>query len=364
MQEEFKKAHEQVLIEKYFRHCYEEKKDGGYGVPQPYSYYEPVILDAIFRFPNSLSIQNCAASLDEEVFIENDADVAFHRHLAYFPPIWHTNRFFVVQIVIKGEFTSYVADRELHMQRGNICIIAPGARHALGCFSDVNVLCILIRKSTFENAFLGILQDSNSILADFFSRILYEMNPHPFLHFQCKWDTQLSQILYMAYHESLENKAYRRRMLNSLIDNFFIMLLRNHEKDVVFPDNASSRQSRNLILMMRYIQDHYTTVTLKELSSLYNYSERQIQRIIKTNMGLSFTEIIENTKMKEAARLLKETHWSVTKIADILGYNNLGNFREIFRKTYGKSPLEYRKFSREITDISLAVSPEKGESKR
>lgn len=342
MLEEFKKNNEQLLIEKQFRH-YFEQAESDYRYPNYYQYFEPVILQAISLFPDSLTLQNCAATLDEEVFIESGSDVAFHRHLAYFPPIWHTNHFFVVQIVLDGEFISYVGDWKLHMKKGNICIIAPDARHALGCFSDSNVLCLLIRKSTFEQAFLEILQDSGSVLSDFFSRILYEMNPHPFLHFECEWDVKLMQILYMAYYESLQNDPYRNRMLNSLIDNFFIMLLRNHEKDVTFAENNSGRHNANLILMMKYIQENYKTANLKELAAMFNYSERQVQRILKNYTGMSFTEMVQNTKMKEASRLLKETHYPVYKIAAELGYNNLGNFREIFHKTYGQSPLDYRK---------------------
>ena len=46
--------------------------------------------------------------------------------------------------------------------------------------------------------------------------------------------------------------------------------------------------------------------------------------------------------MKEAARLLRGSNYPISKIADVLGYNNQGNFRDIFRKTYGQSPTEYR----------------------
>ena len=114
---------------------------------------------------------------------------------------------------------------------------------------------------------------------------------------------------------------------------------------------------------MKYIQDHYTTVTLKELADLFNYSERQVQRILKTYMGLSFTEIIQNAKMKEAARLLRGSNYPISKIADVLGYNNQGNFRDIFRKTYGQSPTEYRHTHRkeQMNDQPGIRPDEKGE---
>ena len=342
MSEEFKKSPDHLSIEKQLR-CFYEQADEEYSIPHSYEYYEPVIHQAISMFPDSLSLQSCAAILREDTFIEDGSDVAFYHHLSYFPPIWHTNQFFVIHIVMEGEFVSYILDKEFIMKKGNICIIAPETGHALSCFSEANVVCIFIRKSTFEKAFISILRDNDSILSDFFCQIFYETNSHPFLHFQCDPDPHLMRILSIAYRESLDNNPYRNRMINNLIDNFFIMLLRNHEKDVAFEENSRAGNSANFIPMMRYIQDNYRTIKLKELAAMFNYSERQVQRILKNNLGLSFTELIQSVKMKEAANLLLKTNYTVSKIAADLGYVNMGNFREIFRKTYGKSPLEYRK---------------------
>ena len=352
MQEAFSKDKKQLLIEEYFRHCYEKAGDTEYQYPHTYRYYREELQGAAEMF----SIQITEENLEEEVLQEKDIDVHFHHQPAFFPPVWHTNNFFSVQIMLDGEFTGFVADQKIPMRKGNICIVAPEARHALSCFSEGNLLCLLIRRSTFEKAFLGVLQDKESILADFFSRILYGLNPHPFLFFPCEWDPALMEVLKNAYLESLRCDEFRNRMVNSLVDQFFIMLLRNHGSDVVF-GNISIRKSENLLAIMKYIQDHYTTVTLKELADLFNYSERQVQRILKTYMGLSFTEIIQNAKMKEAARLLLGSNYPISKIADVLGYNNQGNFRDIFRKTYGQSPTEYRNTrGREQKNIQPGIS--------
>ena len=270
MQKAFSKDKKQLLIEEYFRHCYEKAGDTEYQYPHTYKYYREELQGAAEMF----SLQITEGNLEEEVLQEKDIDVHFHHQPAFFPPVWHTNSFFSVQIMLDGEFTGYIADQKIRMRRGNICIVAPEARHALSCFSDGNLLCILIRRSTFEKAFLGVLRDKESILADFFSRILYGLNPHPFLFFPCAWDPALMEILKNAYLESLRNDEFRNRMVNSLVDQFFIMLLRNHGSDVVFGNN-SVRKSENLLSILKYIQDHYTTVTLKELADLFNYSERQ-----------------------------------------------------------------------------------------
>ena len=345
MSDVFDKTPDRLEIEAALLHLAEQTKDPTYYIPHEYEYYEQVILRANALYPHSLTLQKCAALLREDAFFEEGMDTAFHHHLSCFPPIWHTNRFFVVQIVLEGSYTSYIANREFTMSRGDICIISPDSRHAFSCLSDGNLLCLLIRKSTFERAFFGILQKNDNILADFFQRTLYNANPHPFLYFRSDWDPGLMGPLREAYREYLGHRSFQRYMMNNLIDQFFIRLLRDHEQDVVFSDFTQVRPSEDLIFMLKYMQEHYTTMTLKELADFFNYSERQVQRILKQSTGRTFMETIQAMKMNEAARLLRESRYPVSRIAADLGYINLGNFRKIFRKTYGISPAEYRKIN-------------------
>lgn len=339
----FEKSETHLSIESTFRSFFERSDDSAYKLPHSYEYYERQIRQAVEMYPASLTLQQCASAIGEEAFFDEDVDIVFHHHLSWFPPIWHTAQFFVVQIVLNGSFTSYIANQELHLTKGNVCIVAPDSRHALGCFSNAAVFCVLIRRNVFEKSFLRILQHSNSLLADFFTRTLYSNNPHPFLYFNSAWDSELMKILLAAYRESLGHRSFRHMMINSIMDNFFIVLLRNHEKDLVFPNHTRVNQSENLIFMLKYMQEHYTTLSLPELAALFNYSERQVQRILLKNTGQTYTQLIQTMKMKEAARLLRDSRYPISKIASDLGYSNLGNFRRIFRKAYDMSPAAYRR---------------------
>ena len=339
----FDKTQKHLQIEETFRSLYAASGDTAYQLPHPYEYYEKEILQAVERYPDSLTLKQCASAIGEEAFFPEGIDIVFHLHLSWFPPIWHTTEFFVVQVVLSGSLTSYIANQELHLTRGSICIIAPDSRHALSCFSGAGVLCVLIRKSTFEKAFLNNLRSTDSILAEFFTKTLYSNNPHPFLYFDCGWDSPLMKILSSAYHESIGHRSFRDLMVKNLMECFFLTLLRDHEKDLVFPDHTRVRHSENLIFLLKYLQEHYNTISLPELSQLFNYSERQVQRILRANTGLTFTELVQSMRMKEAARLLRDSRYPVSRIAADVGYANQGNFRKIFRNTYHMSPAEYRR---------------------
>ncbi len=341
---EFEKTAHHKELETMFCTFYEESHDSAYQIPHSFEYYEPVILKAICHYPDSFTLHNCASLLSEKAFFEEGTDTVFHPHVSWFPPIWHVNHFFVILVVLKGNATTYVANQELHLEEGNVCIIAPHSRHATSCFGDDSyVLKILIRTSSFEQAFFGILKNQETVLAEFFARTLYSNNPNPYLLFSCGWDNEMMEIIAKGISESNSHRSLHSQMLNCLMTQFFITLLRNHEKDLVFPENARVRQSENLIFILKYIQEHATTITLSELADLFNYSERHIQRILQKSTGKSFTDIIQTIRMNEAAQLLRDSRYPISTIAAEVGYNNLGNFRKIFSKTFQMTPAEYRK---------------------
>ena len=156
------------------------------------------------------------------------------------------------------------------MQAGDICIIAPNTQHAVSVFSDdCIVFNIILRTSTFETAFFGTLSE-NDVLSDFFMRMLYHSPTHPYLLFRTHGDHELFNYVGYAYEEFIGNRQYKNRMLNSIIDAFFITLLRNHGANVIVPSLVEDDQNENLIFILKYIQEHFATVTLKScpLSSI------------------------------------------------------------------------------------------------
>lgn len=97
-----------------------------------------------------------------------------------------------------------------------------------------------------------------------------------------------------------------------------------------------------MVFILEYMQKNYTTITLSHLSDFFNYSERQMNRIIKTATGMTFGENIKKLRMNHAARLLSESSTAIRTIAELLGYYDVSNFRKIFKSYYGMTPSQYR----------------------
>lgn len=341
--ESFPKQLEMSQLEMLFKQLYAELPERHLDIPHSASEVCDVIALAEQKAGEPLSIARLDSRLQEEDFFRNKFDTELYQHLRYLPVCWHSHSFFEVVCVAAGSCTNYILDQTLQMQTGDVCIIAPGTQHAISAFSDdCIVINILLRTSTFEEAFWGILSDSD-ILSDFFMRTLYHSKTHPYLFFCTGGDQELLDFVLYAYQEFLGNHQYKERFLNNIISAFFIILLRNHGSNVIVPDTAAPGNDENTIFILKYIQEHFCSVTLKELSDFFNYSERQLQRIIKSSTGMSFSENILKLKMNRAARLLANSDLSIACISQQLGYSDPGNFRSVFKKYHGMAPADYRR---------------------
>lgn len=288
-------------------------------------------------------------TLPENLFIENDMDAALIKHLRYLPAQWHSHSFIEIAYVIHGCCTNYIAEQKITMNEGNICIISPDTQHALSVSSDdCIVINILIRSSTFEKSFFGVLTE-NDILSDFFTQMLFGSKNDPYLLFNAGRDDELLLFARHAFIEFSKNRQYRKRMLNSIIDTFFITLLRKHSSEVYVPGTEASKDD-NLIFILKYMQDNFMTISVGELARFFNYSERQIQRIIKNYTGMNFTDNIKKMKMKRASMLLSNTTLPIAAIASELGYAESLSFRNAFKSHYGMTPSEFRNSF--VADIS------------
>lgn len=329
-------------LENTFKQLYRQFPERNLELPHSSEYLSDILRLAAQRTGSSFPTALMENRLEEDLFFRSGFDTELYRHLRYLPANWHSHSFLEVVCVIEGNCINYIEEQELHMHKGDICIIAPETTHAISAFSDDCIMInIVLRISTFERVFFGVLSD-NDVLSDFFNHTLYHSKTHPYLFFCTGGDQEVFDFIFYAYEEFLKNRQYKERFLNNIVGALFITLLRNHGSNVIVPEVDSQGHDENVVFILKYMQENYKTITLTQLADFFNYSERQIQRIIKNSTGASFSQNIQKLKMRKAARLLMNPDMPVSAIAEDLGYLDPGNFRHIFKKYYGMTPAEYR----------------------
>ena len=162
------------------------------------------------------------------------------------------------------------------------------------------------------------------------------------LYFHAAPDRELAKLVLQMRKEFRQQKQYSGTLLNALVTAFFVYLLRNHEKDLVLPNANSLKIEGTLIFILKYIEQHYRSLTLKELSEFFGYSERQMIRVLQTYTGESFRGLIQAAKLSRACELLRHPDIPINDILSEIGYSNASHFYELFQKKQGMTPSEYR----------------------
>lgn len=108
------------------------------------------------------------------------------------------------------------------------------------------------------------------------------------------------------------------------------------------------RSSQNDILVsdiLQYIRDNMAScnISLKEVADRFGLSTTYLSRLIKQNIGYTFTDYLVELRLDEAKRLLRETELPVKDIVSRVGYIDLASFTRKFKLSEGKTPGQYRR---------------------
>jgi AraC-like DNA-binding protein len=84
-------------------------------------------------------------------------------------------------------------------------------------------------------------------------------------------------------------------------------------------------------------------LSLAALSKKTGLNTQKLKIGFKKLFGHSPYDLLLNTRMEMAERLLSETNLSISAIADSVGYTGIQSFSKAFKLFFKMSPLQYRK---------------------
>ena len=95
-----------------------------------------------------------------------------------------------------------------------------------------------------------------------------------------------------------------------------------------------------------YLNDHYAfDIPLDRLAKIACMGTTKLKTSFKQLQGCTITEYIQQRRMSQAEHLLIDTDFTIGQIAEMIGYSTSSRFAELFRKSTGLLPIEYRKMS-------------------
>lgn len=103
---------------------------------------------------------------------------------------------------------------------------------------------------------------------------------------------------------------------------------------------ARSRLVENAML---YVRHHLSEpVSVSETAHSLSVSRGHLSRLFRAETGMTLSDYINETKVREAMRLLEDTDGSLAVISASLGFSSQAYFTRVFKKYTGYTPKEYR----------------------
>lgn len=100
---------------------------------------------------------------------------------------------------------------------------------------------------------------------------------------------------------------------------------------------------RYVDICCEYVKFNYMKkITANDLAKVAMIEYSYLFRLFKAKFGISPGEYVINYKMRNAARLLKESDIGISETAAMVGYEDRAAFSKIFKKHYGVSPKNYK----------------------
>ena len=278
---------------------------------------------------------------EEDFFTSSEEEVKCIRNSRYCPPFIHRLEFIKVIYVLSGQVVVYLNDIQYEMNAGNFCIVTPGIKHTVFSKQDEDsVINILMRISSFSNAFSGILMEQN-ILSDFFWKILYTKHSNRMLLFRCPNDPKLDRWVENIFEESERESGASNLLMKSYAMIFLGIVMREHLSELQLLEELMD-DVYVLPAIIQYIKNNLKTVTMEELTRHFEMNESELRHYIVRESGYTFNYLLRDLRLRKAVYLLKNTNKSVERIIEEVGYYNITNFYRSFKKQYGKTPQGYR----------------------
>ena len=96
--------------------------------------------------------------------------------------------------------------------------------------------------------------------------------------------------------------------------------------------------------IVTYINQNYASIeSIDQIASEFYISKYHLCRVFKRAMELTVIEYLNQVRIKNAAQLLTDTDKDIVEIAVQCGYHSVAYFSNLFKKTMGFAPTEYRK---------------------
>ena len=157
---------------------------------------------------------------------------------------------------------------------------------------------------------------------------------------------QLYEELKKTYHST---SLFRSTKIRSLFYFFLIQILEFQNGFTLASAEFNQEQKRSVQkISTRDLSDFLrqncqNTIRSHDLEKIFHHNFDYMNRIFKADFGMTIFQYLEDYRISEAKKMLQTHAFSISQIAESLGFCNTYYFSRVFKKKTGISPSNWNK---------------------
>ncbi|MCM4173738.1 AraC family transcriptional regulator [Arenibacter sp. TNZ] len=248
----------------------------------------------------------------------------------------HKHNFFLCILFSKGTGIHEIDFDRYTISPGSVFFLRPGQTHYWKFESAPKGYIFFHTQDFYE------LHFSKSKLEQF--PFYYTHKNTPLLQLPSKEVNFLELRFKELNDEYYMERPYKYQKIASLINATYIDLARQYSLEGHSKDTTSSMYLETLRLLEKNIEKNFRT---KKSAQFYadklNITSKHLNRIVKTTLGKTTTDLITERVILESKRLIVHSANSLSAISEILGYQDYAYFSKMFKIKTKTTPLEFKK---------------------
>ncbi|QCX37364.1 helix-turn-helix domain-containing protein [Aureibaculum algae] len=256
------------------------------------------------------------------------------------PLLFNRRIYFKVTLII-GKTRVHYADKVIDIEKQALVFSNPQIPYSWESMSDKQsgVFCVFT-ESFFQQ--FGILSEYP----------VFQPNGNPVYNLSEEQAKYFQQIFQKMFTEINSDYIYKYDVLKNIVIEVLHSAMKLQPDELFVNHQSTNGSERISSLFMELLERQFPIENVNhqiELRSASTYANRlnihinHLNRVLKETLQQTTSDIIANRILKEAKILLIHTNWNISQIGFCLGFDEISNFSNFFKKHIGVSPTNFRK---------------------
>jgi len=283
---------------------------------------------------------------EREQFIDASENISILRSRDHYREPLHTHSFAELIFISAGTCRQEIDGVAYQAEAGDLLFVNYGQTHAFEtedqAFQYYNLLYL-------PQFFSEELINSENIYEIFRMSLFREFGDQPAeaiqrVRFRGEAYLEIQKLAEDMYREFRLKQVGYRSVLNGYSRVLFSKMLREMSRSGLAQPGDLASMQRITAECLAYINAHcFEKISPREIAEHTFYHPAYLSRIFKASCGMSLSDYIKEKRIREAARLLRETDWPLEKVMAQVGYSDKKQFYAYFKAFYQETPAQYRK---------------------